>query len=652
MSRMLNKLSLASRRLGIFIAPAVVTLATVALAPSSTDAQAQFSCTQIIGYSTTNTWFPAAEAQLDSTRWQLLWENGGGAWLWADPGYSGWGKGPDSPCTHDSRSPDRIVMDVATNVYTTDVAQLERDIRNVIATIRLKYPSVRQIMLQPEHGGPNHTTCPWASAPFGVVRATYNHPTIEAAIGRVVGGDIVRGPDPLVRTCSDFADSIGHVTPTGATALGTSNGRFYAGSAPPPPSATPTAAARIPTPLPTVAPRTPTPTPGGSGGSSLSLNGTSAYAQAPDAADVDAVGDWTFEAWFKDETPGGYDHPRTRIATKGDTATNTEVPLFVDITSNQLWVGRRAGGNYQVLGASLAGVTANAWHHMAATFRASTFQVTLYLDGVQVAQGTGSTATAGNSAPVSIGRNGGTTPNFWRGKLDDVRLWNVVRSATDIQGSFRTEFASSPAGLVANWRFREGTGSTAADTAGAPQNATLLGGAGWSTDSPIASGPICPCSLWASTATPEVASHTDTQPVELGVKFRSDIAGSVTGIRFFKGPSNTGLHTANLWTADGTRLATATFTGESATGWQQVTFASPVRINPNTTYIASYFAPRGGYARDLGYFSASGVDRSPLHAPGSNLSGGNGVYRYGSASGFPTTTYQSTNYWVDVLFAP
>src|SRR6266540_342495 len=185
MSRMLNKLSLASRRLGIFIAPAVVTLATVALAPSSTDAQAQFSCTQIIGYSTTNTWFPAAEAQLDSTRWQLLWENGGAAWLWADPGYSGWGKGPDSPCTHDSRSPDRIVMDVATNVYTTDVAQLERDIRNVIATIRLKYPSVRQIMLQPEHGGPNHTTCPWASAPFGVVRATYNHPTIEAAIGRV-----------------------------------------------------------------------------------------------------------------------------------------------------------------------------------------------------------------------------------------------------------------------------------------------------------------------------------------------------------------------------------------------------------------------------------------------------------------------------------
>ena len=50
-------------------------------------------------------------------------------------------------------------------------------------------------------------------------------------------------------------------------------------------------------------------------------------------------------------------------------------------------------------------------------------------------------------------------------------------------------------------------------------------------------------------------------PVELGVKFTSDVAGTITGIRFYKSAANTGTHIGSLWTADGTRLASATFTG-------------------------------------------------------------------------------------------
>ncbi|GAB3989243.1 hypothetical protein GCM10029978_113830 [Actinoallomurus acanthiterrae] len=34
-----------------------------------------------------------------------------------------------------------------------------------------------------------------------------------------------------------------------------------------------------------------------------------------------------------------------------------------------------------------------------------------------------------------------------------------------------------------------------------------------------------------------------------------------------------------------------------------------------------------------------------------NSYGGNGVYAYGATSAFPTGTYQSTNYWVDVVYA-
>ena len=95
-----------------------------------------------------------------------------------------------------------------------------------------------------------------------------------------------------------------------------------------------------------------------------------------------------------------------------------------------------------------------------------------------------------------------------------------------------------------------------------------------------------------------MASENDPGAVEVGVKFRSDSDGFVSGVRFFKGAGNTGTHVGNLWSASGTLLATATFSAESASGWQQVSFSSPVAITANTTYVASYFAPNGHYAVD------------------------------------------------------
>jgi hypothetical protein len=170
----------------------------------------------------------------------------------------------------------------------------------------------------------------------------------------------------------------------------------------------------------------------------------------------------------------------------------------------------------------------------------------------------------------------------------------------------------------------------------------------FTTASPPREPGVCPCSLFPDTATPAVADAGDPAAVELGVRFRSDGDGVITGIRFYKGPGNTGTHTGSLWSATGTRLATVTFTGESASGWQHATFAAPVPVTAGTTYVASYLAPAGHYPVTSGQFSATGVDRGPLHAP----AGANGVYRYGAGGGFPTGSYNSTNYWVDVVFEP
>ncbi len=160
----------------------------------------------------------------------------------------------------------------------------------------------------------------------------------------------------------------------------------------------------------------------------------------------------------------------------------------------------------------------------------------------------------------------------------------------------------------------------------------------------------CPCSVWSATATPATVDSGDGNSGELGVRFRADVNGTVTGIRFYKSASNTGSHVGNLWTNNGTLLASAVFTGESSSGWQQVTFSSPVAITPGAVYVASYFTPTGHYSYDPNYFATTGVDNVPLHALANGVSGANGVYSYSSVSTFPTSTFNSSNYWVDVVF--
>ena len=151
--------------------------------------------------------------------------------------------------------------------------------------------------------------------------------------------------------------------------------------------------------------------------------------------------------------------------------------------------------------------------------------------------------------------------------------------------------------------------------------------------------------------TPTTTTTSDANAVELGVKFESSEAGYITGVRFYKGAGNTGTHVGHLWTSTGSLLATATFTGETASGWQQVNFATPVAITAGTIYVASYFAPVGHYADDYNYFASSGVTNGPLTALANSTPGGDGVYKYGASGGFPNTTYKASNYWVDVIFS-
>jgi hypothetical protein len=91
-----------------------------------------------------------------------------------------------------------------------------------------------------------------------------------------------------------------------------------------------------------------------------------------------------------------------------------------------------------------------------------------------------------------------------------------------------------------------------------------------------------------------------------------------------------------------------TFSGETASGWQQMLFSSPVAVTAGTTYIVSYHTNVGEYSDNGAYFG-SDVSNPPLHGVANGVNA-NGVYLYSSSSAFPTQTYNSSNYWVDVVF--
>ena len=226
------------------------------------------------------------------------------------------------------------------------------------------------------------------------------------------------------------------------------------------------------------------------------------------------------------------------------------------------------------------------------------------------------------------------------GTYSDGRTQNVTSQAT---------WSSSNAGVATMNSSGLATGvSTGITTI----SATLTGVVGATTLTVQSSSVPTVVTIWPDTTVPGRLDGGADNPVELGVKFRADVNGTINGIRFYKATANTGTHVGNLWTSTGTLLATATFVNETASGWQQVLFATPVTIASNAVYVASYHVNSGHYSADGGYFVGKGVDNPPLHALADGVSGGNGVYAYGSSSAFPNQSYNAANYWVDVMFQP
>jgi hypothetical protein len=151
--------------------------------------------------------------------------------------------------------------------------------------------------------------------------------------------------------------------------------------------------------------------------------------------------------------------------------------------------------------------------------------------------------------------------------------------------------------------------------------------------------------LFNDTDAPAIADVAGN-PVSVGVMFQAAYAGTITGLRFYKGPQNTGSHIGSLWASDGTLLSSGTFTNESASGWQDLILDTPIAVTGGTDYIAAYYSETGFTPATEDYFAVK-YENGPL-----SVAPDGGVYVYTDAwwSGFPTVQ-SANNFWVDVVFS-
>jgi hypothetical protein len=201
------------------------------------------------------------------------------------------------------------------------------------------------------------------------------------------------------------------------------------------------------------------------GTGAFDFDGASRYVSVPNATHLQPTSALTIAAWIRGDAWGSGDFVNT-ILRKGD-ATPNNYALSVSNGRAQLLLDDN--DSFGVRGNTV--LTTGQWYHVAATWDGATARV--YVNGVLDMTPVARAGTiAADARALFIGGRTGAT-DFFDGMIQQVYLYNRALSQAEI---------AKLAGLPGQWKFSEGTGTTAADTSGLGNNATLVGGAGWTTD--------------------------------------------------------------------------------------------------------------------------------------------------------------------------
>lgn len=161
--------------------------------------------------------------------------------------------------------------------------------------------------------------------------------------------------------------------------------------------------------------------------------------------------------------------------------------------------------------------------------------------------------------------------------------------------------------------------------------------------------------LFAPADTPGQIVTNDATDYELGTRFTTTSSGAITSLRYYRGAADAGdvdTRTLHLWDVSGAVIASAVVSsGQGETGWQSAALSTPINVSAGETFTVSYGTTQN-YAVTQNYFTTAQTSAGGgIEAPASAGGAGNGVFSANSTGGYPTASYQASNYWVDVTFA-
>jgi len=147
------------------------------------------------------------------------------------------------------------------------------------------------------------------------------------------------------------------------------------------------------------------------------------------------------------------------------------------------WDAGNTGSSYdRIYKAALPHEYEGRWNHWALTKDVASGVMKIYLNGVLWHSGTGYTKTMEGITSFKIGSNYSASGSYYRGMVDEFRIWNVALDSTDINNWMLKDVGPSHpkySNLVAYYQFNEGSGITTTDESQFSQTATLVGLPEW-----------------------------------------------------------------------------------------------------------------------------------------------------------------------------
>lgn len=206
----------------------------------------------------------------------------------------------------------------------------------------------------------------------------------------------------------------------------------------------------------------------------LEYNGSTTYVQCENSSSLNMQQSITVEAWIY---PFNWNGNR-RVLQKGN---NDDQYLLAGINYNN---EGQLHFSIEIEGGCLTPLlpSCNVWHHVAGVYNQPSSSMFMYIDGSEVEEISGINGNMNTTSdPLFIGTKFDFAPpqDFFNGVIDEVRIWNVARSQSNIQEFMNRQLTGTEQGLAAYWQFNEGTGNTTFDKTLNANHGTLFGGVQW-----------------------------------------------------------------------------------------------------------------------------------------------------------------------------